>query len=197
MAKSDILLSLFDSIVFGYGLSVFLVVILLMFKSEHLKSFNLQFLNLSTLVVRLVGMFYVIYYSISLTIYLSSTEVALFNSRASGNYAWAYWFMLLRPFLLCGLIQLLWIKKIRKSIVFLLFLTFIILILALSTGPNMERFIILMASVHRDYSETDWELKVSVLTLLLSFFLFVLKSSVLFSSLVFGYWFLFKRVETN
>ena len=63
-------------------------------------------------------------------------------------YGWSYW--LLFSFN-CLLPQLLWLKKLRKSIWFSLFM-----ILVLSSGLWFERLVIYITSAYRDYLPSSW-----------------------------------------
>ncbi|MEX0986604.1 MAG: hypothetical protein WD052_03930, partial [Bacteroidales bacterium] len=69
-------------------------------------------------------------------------------NRATGPYWWAYVTMMS-----CNVIfpQLLWIKKLRRNIVF----TFILSIF-INIGMWFERFVIIVTSLHRDYLPSSW-----------------------------------------
>jgi len=71
-----------------------------------------------------------------------------FFNRAFGPYAWAYWIMMS-----CNVIspQLLWIRKLRRNLVF----TFILSIF-INIGMWFERFVIIITSLHRDYLPSSW-----------------------------------------
>lgn len=71
-----------------------------------------------------------------------------FMNRALGPYAWAYWIMMT-----CNVIspQLLWIKKLRRSLTF----TFILSIF-INIGMWFERFVIVVTSLSRDYLPSSW-----------------------------------------
>jgi molybdopterin-containing oxidoreductase family membrane subunit len=71
-----------------------------------------------------------------------------FLNRMAGPYWWAYWSMMT-----CNVIspQLLWIKKIRTSVV----ATFILSIVV-NIGMWFERFVIIVTSLHRDYLPSSW-----------------------------------------
>ncbi len=75
-------------------------------------------------------------------------EAYAFINRATGPYWWAYWSMMS-----CNVIspQLLWIKKIRRSVV----ATFILSIVV-NIGMWFERFVIIVTSLHRDYIPSSW-----------------------------------------
>jgi Ni/Fe-hydrogenase subunit HybB-like protein len=73
-----------------------------------------------------------------------------FMNRMMGPYAWAYWIMMT-----CNVIspQLLWIKKLRRSLTF----TFILSIF-INIGMWFERFVIVVTSLHRDYLPSSWSM---------------------------------------
>ena len=71
-----------------------------------------------------------------------------FMNRATGPYAWAYWIMIT-----CNVVssQLLWIKKLRTSLMFTFFLSIVI-----NIGMWFERFVIIVTSLHRDFLTSSW-----------------------------------------
>jgi molybdopterin-containing oxidoreductase family membrane subunit len=75
-------------------------------------------------------------------------EKFTFFNRALGPYWWAYWIMMT-----CNVIspQLLWFRKLRRSVVF----TFILSIF-INIGMWFERFVIVVTSLHRDYLPSSW-----------------------------------------
>jgi len=75
-------------------------------------------------------------------------EGFLFKNRAMGPYWWSYWALIL-----CNGVfpQLLWIKKVRTSPIILFFLSIII-----NIGMWLERFVIVITSLHRDFLPSSW-----------------------------------------
>ncbi|KAA3595931.1 MAG: hydrogenase [Calditrichaeota bacterium] len=71
-----------------------------------------------------------------------------FMNRAIGPFAWAYWTMVT-----CNVIlpQLLWFKKLRRSIPFVFLMTIIV-----NIGMWFERFVIIVTSIHRDFLPSSW-----------------------------------------
>ena len=71
-----------------------------------------------------------------------------FMNRATGPYWWAYVIMIT-----CNVFssQLLWIKKLRTSLVFTFFLSIVI-----NIGMWFERFVIIVTSLHRDFLTSSW-----------------------------------------
>lgn len=75
-------------------------------------------------------------------------EQYAFINRATGPYWWAYVIMVT-----CNVLssQLLWIKKLRTSLMFTFFLSIVI-----NIGMWFERFVIIVTSLHRDYLTSSW-----------------------------------------
>ena len=77
-------------------------------------------------------------------------EQFVFINRAFGPYAWAYWTMISCNVLLP---QLFWIKKIRRSIPFML-----VIVIFVNVGMWFERFVIIVTSLHRDFLPSSWRM---------------------------------------
>jgi molybdopterin-containing oxidoreductase family membrane subunit len=75
-------------------------------------------------------------------------EQYAFLNRATGPYWWAYVIMVF-----CNVVssQLLWIKKLRTSLMFTFFLSIVI-----NIGMWFERFVIIVTSLHRDFLTSSW-----------------------------------------
>jgi len=73
-----------------------------------------------------------------------------FLNRATGPYWWSYAFMMT-----CNVVtpQLMWFRKIRRSMV----ATFILSIIV-NIGMWFERFVIIVTSIHRDYIPSSWSM---------------------------------------
>ena len=69
-------------------------------------------------------------------------------NRATGPYWWTYWLLIL-----CNVItpQVLWFKRMRSSTVGLFIVALII-----NTGMWLERFVIVVTSLHRDFLTSAW-----------------------------------------
>ena len=78
----------------------------------------------------------------------SEFEQYVFHNRATGAYAWAFWTMII-----CNIVlpQLLWFKKLRRSITFS-----VCVALAVCVGMWFERFVIIVTSLHRGYLPSSW-----------------------------------------
>jgi len=90
--------------------------------------------------------------------------LAFKDSRGSigSPYGWSYWLLLIGGTLLP---QLLWVKKLRKSIIMTL-----LIILFLSSGIWFERLVIYFTSTYRDYLPSSWSIYYEHENLFFSFF---------------------------
>ena len=72
-----------------------------------------------------------------------------FLNRLRGNYAWAYWLMVL-----CNVAvpQLLWFKSTRRSLWALLAISLLV-----NVGMWFERFVIIITSLTRDFLPSSWQ----------------------------------------
>lgn len=75
-------------------------------------------------------------------------EMFTFLNRAFGPYSWAYWTMVS-----CNVLfpQMFWFKRIRRSVP----ITFV-LVMFVNLGMWMERFVIIVTSLHRDFLPSSW-----------------------------------------
>jgi Ni/Fe-hydrogenase subunit HybB-like protein len=79
-------------------------------------------------------------------------EQALLVNRAFGPYAWAFWGLMLFNVLIP---QLLWSRRIRRNLVLLWLVS-----LSINIGMWLERFVIVVISLNRDYVPSAWHLYV-------------------------------------
>jgi Ni/Fe-hydrogenase subunit HybB-like protein len=72
------------------------------------------------------------------------------TNRALGPYAWSYWSLIL-----CNILvpQLLWFRAVRRSVPMLFVISIIV-----NIGMWLERFVIIVISLHRDYLPSSWEM---------------------------------------
>jgi len=104
----------------------------------------------------------------------SEFEKYIFINRATGAYGWAFWTMII-----CNVVlpQLLWFKKLRRSITFSVCVALVVCV-----GMWFERFVIIVTSLHRGYLPSSWtmfsptwvDIGIFVGTLGLFFLLFLL-----------------------
>ncbi|WP_040281804.1 hypothetical protein [Psychroserpens damuponensis] len=180
-----------EGLVFGFCIVTLLAVLVYVFyKKTKLRTF----ITYSVLVAKNLAIFYGVVYTLSLIIYYTSKEFDVFSQRATGPYAWAYWLMLLRPLVCCALLQLFWIKKMRKTLKYITLITFLVLIVSLFSGTIIERFVIITASIHRD---TFAESTLSETNVLLLILLYIIEKTVLFSALVFVSWAIYKNKKLD
>jgi Ni/Fe-hydrogenase subunit HybB-like protein len=75
-------------------------------------------------------------------------EKAMFYNRATGPYAWAFWTMVscnaLAP-------QVLWFRRVRTNVAALFVLSILV-----NVGMWLERFVIIVTSLHRSYLPSSW-----------------------------------------
>jgi Ni/Fe-hydrogenase subunit HybB-like protein len=71
-----------------------------------------------------------------------------FWNRMTGPYAPLYWTLLV-----CNIVvpNLLWLKRLRQSVPFLFFVSLVV-----GVGMWLERFVIVVTSLHRDYLPSSW-----------------------------------------
>jgi len=69
-------------------------------------------------------------------------------NRATGPYWWTYWLLIL-----CNVIapQVLWLKKARTNVILLFVLSLVV-----NVGMWLERFVIIVTSLHRDFLPSSW-----------------------------------------
>jgi molybdopterin-containing oxidoreductase family membrane subunit len=69
-------------------------------------------------------------------------------NRITGPYWWAYWLLIL-----CNVVapNLLWAKRLRTSVPFLFLVSLVV-----STGMWLERYVIIVTSLHRDFMPSSW-----------------------------------------
>jgi len=78
----------------------------------------------------------------------SEFEQYVFHNRATGAYAWAFWTMII-----CNIVlpQLLWFKKLRRSIAFSVCVALVVCV-----GMWFERFVIIVTSLYHGYLPSSW-----------------------------------------
>jgi Ni/Fe-hydrogenase subunit HybB-like protein len=76
-------------------------------------------------------------------------EQQLQINRAFGPYAWSFWALLLTNVLLP---QLLWSRRLRLNLLVLWLVS-----LSINIGMWLERFVIVIVSLHRDYLPSIWQ----------------------------------------
>ena len=77
-------------------------------------------------------------------------ETFMISNRMFGNYWYMYWFLIL-----CNGVtpQLLWFKKVRTNIPLLFVISLIV-----NTGMWLERFVIVVTSLSRDFLPSSWSM---------------------------------------
>jgi molybdopterin-containing oxidoreductase family membrane subunit len=72
------------------------------------------------------------------------------NRIYHGPYAWSYWMLLLCNFIVP---QVLWSKRLRRNIPVLFGV-----VMFVNVGMWLERFVIIVTSLHRDFVPSSWEM---------------------------------------
>ncbi len=78
----------------------------------------------------------------------SGYEYFVLKNRMLGPLAWSYWCLILFNVLIP---QLLWIRKVRQNTLALFFTSLVVLL-----GMWLERFVIVVTSLHRDFLPSSW-----------------------------------------
>ncbi|HEX8686416.1 MAG TPA: NrfD/PsrC family molybdoenzyme membrane anchor subunit, partial [Pyrinomonadaceae bacterium] len=75
-------------------------------------------------------------------------EEFMIKNRMVGPYAYTYWLLIL-----CNVIvpQFLWLRRVRHSTIALFLISLVV-----SVGMWLERFVILVTSLHRDFLPSSW-----------------------------------------
>jgi len=110
---------------------------------EHIENMNKILIATGSI----VGLAYLTELFISWYSGVEYEQFALMN-RMTGPYWWAYWIMIICN---VGSAQILWIKKLRRNLRFTFFLSIVV-----NIGMWFERFVIIVASLHRDYLTSSW-----------------------------------------
>jgi molybdopterin-containing oxidoreductase family membrane subunit len=135
----------------GFAMVATLIIVMRkFFRLQHLITTNhLDVMNRIIIATSLmVGYAYVIEFFIAW--YSGSVfERYAFINRAFGDYGWAYWIMVG-----CNVLipQLLWFKKIRRTVALLY-----PVVILINVGMWFERFVIIASSLHRDFLASSWD----------------------------------------
>jgi Ni/Fe-hydrogenase subunit HybB-like protein len=80
----------------------------------------------------------------------SPNEIFMVMNRLQGPYAPLYWSLIL-----CNIVipQILWVPSMRRNVIVLFILSIII-----NIGMWLERFVIIVISLHRDFMPSSWEI---------------------------------------
>jgi molybdopterin-containing oxidoreductase family membrane subunit len=72
----------------------------------------------------------------------------MIKNRMTGPYAWSFWGLML-----CNVVmpQFLWSPRIRKNMAWLM-----VIAMFVNVGMWLERFVIIVTSLHRDYLPSSW-----------------------------------------
>jgi molybdopterin-containing oxidoreductase family membrane subunit len=75
-------------------------------------------------------------------------EKYMILNRMTGPYWWAYWALIL-----CNVVapNTLWVPKLRRNVAYLFFMSLVV-----SLGMWLERYVIIVTSLHRDFLPSSW-----------------------------------------
>jgi Ni/Fe-hydrogenase subunit HybB-like protein len=134
------------------GLAMVLTIAIPLRRIYHLEDFiSLRHLDTMAKIMLVTGLIVTYSYVIEHFIGWYSGDIfeeQLLINRALGPYGWAYWLLLI---LNVGVAQLLWFKRIRTGMLPL----FVVSIL-INVGMWIERFVIVVGSLSRDFLPADW-----------------------------------------
>jgi molybdopterin-containing oxidoreductase family membrane subunit len=119
----------------------------------HLKDFiTMRHIDNMAKVMLATGLFVAYGYGIeaftSLVYAANPYEDYMMTNRMFGQYGWAYWMLVLTNL---AIPQLLWFRRWRRSIGMLFFIS-----MSINIGMWLERFVIVVVSLHRDYVPGSW-----------------------------------------
>ncbi|MFG6688046.1 hypothetical protein ACGK9U_15835 [Mariniflexile sp. HNIBRBA6329] len=140
-------------IIIGFGL--YSIVFFLFRRFSDKKEFLNNFDNTAVRFTIFAGITYGILWLTGL--FLSYNQIdnemdkIAFNQRLTGPYWYGYWLQTLFWLLLT---QLLWIKPLKKSLIFRIILSILFLL-------SFERIVIIIKSFHRDFLPSSWSLNLS------------------------------------
>lgn len=136
------------------GFAMVQTLLLIMRKAMHLEAYihtkHVEYMNIVIMVTgSIVGTAYITELFIS---WYSGVEYEAyaFINRATGPYWWAYASMMT-----CNVVspQLMWFKKLRRSLMFTFFISIVV-----NIGMWFERYVIIVTSLHRDYLPSSWSM---------------------------------------
>lgn len=159
--RFGLLMLLIEHYIFtGFALYTICFVITTLFfrKNEFLKQFDASVCR----VIVFAGLFYISLWLFSLIHFLSVANAEEYNSalqRMFGRYWFGFW---LQAIVWFAATQLLRFKKIRAQ-------KLLRIIIALPLLVSIERFVIIVISIHRDYLPSSWTMFPSGWDMLFSF----------------------------
>lgn len=146
--NDDTFIFIYETLIYGFCFTSFLVYGLNLIRTNWIIENTKIFFNESIKIIRIIALLYLVYL---FYYFLVDYNYALVEKRATGPYSWAYWIMVLRPVNTILLIQLFWFKKFRKRGYLNFILLLAIFLVLFFNGANLERYIIVVTSLHRDY----------------------------------------------
>lgn len=201
MHDTYILSRLSDNLFLGFGFFILFTSIFQLFVREELKQRISNAQQYAFDVIKYLGIILLCYSLFNwIYVYLINDNNFL-TERATGPYKWAYYTMSFRSIIIALLTQLFWRRKFIETKWKTIMLSIIIVTLAICSGYNFERFVIIVTSLHRDYLPTSWEninyernvFTNEALLITLVILWYFLKSTLIFTGILLVYWFFKNR----
>ena len=180
---------LIEGFFLGFGLTVFLSLLLSLTRIPKLKKFHTQFVQNAIKLIRIIGILYFIYFLILFvknfdrTINYNEDKYDLFRTI----------FFVSRSILLVVFTQLFWLKKVKDSKFIKPILILFIFILASYAPYIIERVLFFLNYYSRDFFPEMMENRKVPLHLKVTIVLFFIERIVYFSILVFLTWIISKN----
>lgn len=136
------------------GLAMVMMLLIIARKTMRLEDYiTFQHFNWMCKLMLLAGLVVAFSYVIEVfTAWYSGDifEMAAWQNRVGGPYAWAFWTMML-----CNVAcpQILWLRRARQMPT----LIFVVCVFV-TTGMWLERFVIIVTSLHRDFLPSSWSM---------------------------------------
>jgi len=136
----------------GFAMVLTLVIpVRKMYKLEHLITLrhidNMSKIMLATGLMVFYGYLNEVFFG-----WYSAHEYEMFMiwNRMTGPYAWSFWMLIFCN----GIVpQLLWFKRIRRNTIAIFIISIVI-----NIGMWLERFVIVVTSLHRDFLPSSWDM---------------------------------------
>jgi len=169
-----------DGLFFGFSIVVILSLIAYVFFRDY--SIH-SFIHHCLKIVRVLAIIFLLLYLLSSLIFYVILDQDFPLKRATGAYAYTYWFIVLRPIIFCLFLQLFWIKSVTSRLRYITLIVVLASIFILPSAIFMERMIIITASYSRDYYNGNSAMDYSMIFAMLWF---IVEKVILFCALVFG-----------
>lgn len=142
---------LLESIFFGFAVFILLTGLLLPLATQKTKAYLIQLTHSAILLIRIAGIFYLLYWGISVLLTFTYTpgsdDYHVLTNRMFGPYRAWYWITVIT----FGMSQLFWTRFAQNS-----WWTRILYALFLLVVLSIQKITVLLASFHRDFVPGGW-----------------------------------------